>query len=99
MGLTRGVASWYGPGFDGRLTASRKRFDQWALTCAHRTLPFGTVVYATNPVTGIGVYLLVNDRGPYVRGRMFDLSAGAARALGITEDGVAELTFLVLKEP
>lgn len=75
------VASWYGEEFHGRLTASGERFDQNALTCAHRWLPFGTrlsVLYR-----GREVVVTVNDRGPFVAGRDLDLSRGAARALGL----------------
>ena len=78
----QGLASWYGAGFAGRPTASGERFEPEAMTAAHRTLPFGTrlLVRATN---GRAVVVRVNDRGPFRSGRIIDLSAGAARLLGL----------------
>ncbi|MCC6813007.1 MAG: septal ring lytic transglycosylase RlpA family protein [Rubrivivax sp.] len=81
--LQRGMASWYGPGFHGRLTASGERFDQNDLTAAHKTLPFGTRVLVHSPRTGKQVVVRINDRGPFVRGRVIDLSKAAARMLGL----------------
>lgn len=86
------VASWYGPGFHGRKTASGERFDQNAMTCAHKTLPFGTRVAVT--YKGRTVVCRVNDRGPYVRGRSIDLSKGVARALGMSGTGNVSLKVL-----
>jgi rare lipoprotein A len=86
-----GVASWYGKTHQGRLTANGERFDMRALTAAHRSLPFGTVVRVTNLDTGRTVRLRVNDRGPYVGGRILDLSVAAAAALGLKEDGLARV--------
>ena len=86
-----GTASWYGRWHQGRLTASGERFDARAFTAAHRSLPFGTILRVTNLATGEMVKVRVNDRGPYVRGRTLDLSAAAAKALGITKDGVARV--------
>lgn len=77
---SRVVASWYGPGFHGHKTASGERFNQYALTAAHRTLKFGTLVRVT--YKGRSVTVRINDRGPFVRGRSLDLSKGAARAIG-----------------
>lgn len=74
------VASWYGPGFHGKRTASGERFNQDALTCAHRTAAFGTRFRVTH--NGHSTICRVNDRGPYIRGRSLDLSAAAARAIG-----------------
>lgn len=85
------VASYYGKGFDGKRTASGEVFDQNELTAAHRTLPFGTRVRVRNPDNGKEVIVRINDRGPHRKGRDIDLSAGAARRLGITDDGVARL--------
>jgi rare lipoprotein A len=85
----RGVASWYGPGFHGRLTANGERFNTNSLTAAHRTLPFGTRVRVTNATTGRSVVVRINDRGPFTRGRVIDLSKAAARAIGVT--GVAQV--------
>jgi len=84
-GLTyTGIASWYGPGFHGKRTASGEVFDQDAMTCAHKTLPFGTRLRVTNPANGKSVVVVVNDRGPFVAGREIDLSRGAARAIGVS---------------
>jgi len=83
-----GAASWYGRWHAGRLTASGERFNPQAMTCAHRTLPLGSVVKVTDMSTGRSVSLEVNDRGPYVRGRILDLSEGAARELGVENRGV-----------
>jgi len=76
------TASWYGPGFHGRLTANGERFDQNALTAAHRSLPFGTRVRVTSTETGRSVVVRINDRGPFVRGRSIDLARAAARVIG-----------------
>lgn len=83
-----GRVSWYGPGFHGRRTANGEVFDTNELTMAHRTLPFGTEVRVTNLSNGRSVVLRVNDRGPYVRGRIADLSHAAATRLGFVDDGV-----------
>lgn len=91
-----GIASWYGPGFAGRLTANGERFDPSALTCAHRTLPFGTRLEVTNLENGRTVVVRVNDRGPYAHGRLIDLSAEAARRLGMRASGTARVRVTVL---
>ena len=83
-----GTASWYGPWHHGRRTANGERFDQNALTAAHPTLPLGTVVRVTNLQNGRTVKVRINDRGPYVRGRVIDLSKAAAAALGFKEQGL-----------
>ena len=85
--LQRGMASWYGPGFHGRLTANGERFDMNELTAAHKTLPFGTRVLVHNPRTGKEVVVRINDRGPFIKGRMLDLSKAAAKALGFKSRG------------
>lgn len=85
----QGVASWYGTFHQGKLTADGERFDQHALTAAHRSLPFDTVLRVTNLDNGRMVKVRVDDRGPYVKGRIIDLSAAAAAALGMRQDGVA----------
>ncbi len=92
----RGVASWYGDDFDGWLTASGEVYDMQALTAAHRTLPFGTVVRVTNAENGRQVRVRINDRGPYVNGRIIDLSYGAARQLGLVASGVAAVQLEVV---
>ena len=86
-GGLRWTASWYGPGFAGQRTASGEVFDPNALTCAHRTLPFGTRLQIRNPDTGRSVWVRVNDRGPYAGGRQLDLSQGAAEAIGLAGVG------------
>lgn len=80
----RGVASFYADKFNGKRTASGDIFDNSKLTCAHRTLPFGTKILVKNPATGSCCEVIVNDRGPYAHNRVVDLSRAAARKLGIT---------------
>jgi rare lipoprotein A len=86
-----GIASYYGKGFHGRRTASGQRFDQYAMTAAHRTLRFGTRVRVTNLRNGRDVVVTVNDRGPFVHGRIIDLSRAAASRLGMLRSGVARV--------
>ena len=86
-----GPASWYGPGFHGRQTANGERFDQDAMTMAHRSMKFGTCVRVTRVDTGDSVLVRVNDRGPYVPPRIADLSRGAAAELGMLQRGVADV--------
>jgi hypothetical protein len=83
-----GIASWYGKSNDGMVTANGEQFDMQAMTAAHRTLAFDTIVRVTNTVTGRMVKVRINDRGPYAKRRIIDLSAAAAAASGIHEDGV-----------
>lgn len=92
----QGMASWYGPGFHGRRTASGERFNAGGYTAAHRYLPFGTRVRVTNARTGRSVVVRINDRGPFSRGRVIDLSTGAARAIGVFQSGVAPVILEVL---
>lgn len=87
----RGVASWYGRAWRGRRTASGTPFDDRAMTAAHRWLPFETRARVTNLQNGRSVDVVVTDRGPYHKGRIIDLSAKAAEALGIKECGIAEV--------
>ncbi|MEB3313761.1 MAG: septal ring lytic transglycosylase RlpA family protein [Cyanobacteriota bacterium] len=91
-----GMASWYGPGFHGRRSASGEVFNQNALTAAHRTLPFGTRVRVTNRRTGQQVVVRINDRGPFSRGRIIDLSAAAAHQIGLRSAGVGQVEVEVL---
>ena len=86
-----GVASWYGPGFQGRKTASGARFNMNALTAAHRSLPFGTRVRVTHVKNGRSVVVTINDRGPFAGGRIIDLSKAAASKLGMLKQGVARV--------
>lgn len=92
----RGTASWYGPGFVGRTTASGETYDPSQLTAAHRTLPFGTRVRVTNQRSGSSVVVRINDRGPYAGGRIIDLSEAAARAIGMRGSGLAEVTLEIV---
>lgn len=93
---TVGSASWYGPGFNGRRTANGETFNQYALTAAHRTLPFGTRVMVTNLYTGRQVVVRINDRGPYSGNRVIDLSKGAAAEIGLISSGVGTVQIDVL---
>lgn len=86
-----GTASWYGAQFNGRPTASGERFDMNGLTAAHKTLPLPGLVEVTNLETGQSLVLRVNDRGPFVEGRIIDLSRGAAERLGILGQGVGQV--------
>ena len=86
--VIRGQASWYGPGFHGKKTASGEIFDQGRLTAAHKTLPLGTKAKVTNLENGHSVEVEINDRGPYVGNRVIDLSRAAANALGFVESGL-----------
>lgn len=93
-----GFASWYGPGFDGNASASGETFNQEAMTAAHRTLPFGTRVRVTNLDNGASVVVRINDRGPFVDDRVIDLSAGAARVVGLIQSGVAPVRLDVIDD-
>ncbi len=79
--VEEGIASWYGPKFHGRRTASGEIFDMYKLTAAHPWLPFGTVVRVTNLENGLSVVVRINDRGPFVKGRIIDLSYAAAKKI------------------
>lgn len=86
-----GGASWYGPGFNGKRTASGERFNQNAMTAAHKTLPLGSVVTVTDQRTGKSIRVTINDRGPYAKGRIIDLSKGAASKLGFQSRGTTKV--------
>lgn len=86
-----GMASWYGKNHHGKTTANGEPFDMNAMTAAHRSLPFGTVVRVTNLSSKRSVKVRINDRGPYSNGRIIDLSAQAARELGIADHGIARV--------
>lgn len=92
-----GWASWYGPGFHGNLSANGEVFNENDLTAAHKELPFGTMVRVTNLDNGRSVVVRINDRGPYVGDRIIDLSAGAARVLGMMDSGVAPIQLDILQ--
>jgi rare lipoprotein A len=89
--IENGTASWYGPGFHGKKTASGERYDQNDLTAAHKKLPLGSEATVTNVETGKSVEVEINDRGPYVPGRKIDLSKEAARQLGVINEGTAKV--------
>ncbi len=93
-----GLASWYGDQEQGRLTASGQRFDARKLTAAHRTLPLDTKVKVTNLENGKSVEVKVNDRGPYIPGRVLDLSTEAAKLLGMEKQGLALVRIEVLPD-
>lgn len=93
--LQRGRASWYGPRFQGRRTANGERYDMHAMTAAHRTLPFGTVVRVRSLRTGHEVEVRINDRGPYGHDYVIDVSRSAAQALGLLEPGDKDVLLLV----
>ena len=88
-----GVASYYK---SGKQTANGERFNPNGLTAAHRTLPFGTKVRVTSTRTGKSVVVRINDRGPFIPGRVIDLSLGAAKLVGMTTSGVAKVTYSLL---
>jgi rare lipoprotein A len=92
-----GVASYYGKKFHGRTTANGERFDMYEMTAAHRGLPLGTLVRVTNIKNGRCIQVRVNDRGPYIKGRVLDLSYGAARKLGMIHDGTTKVKIDVLE--
>lgn len=91
-----GVASWYGRAFHGRRTANGERFDMHALTAAHPTLPLSTRVRVTNLDNGRSIAVRVNDRGPFARGRIIDLSQAGARALGFEARGTARVRVTIV---
>lgn len=86
-----GLASYYGPGFHGRRTANGEIFNQYAQTAAHRELPFGTWLKVTNLNNDRSTCVRINDRGPYVSGRVLDVSQGVAARLGFVKQGVTEV--------
>lgn len=94
-----GIASWYGEPFHGRRTSSGEPYDMSQLTAAHLTLPFGTIVLVTDLETGKSVVVKINDCGPYVEGRIIDLSFAAAEKLGMVRKGLAKVGLKVLKYP
>ncbi len=93
----KGDASWYGPGFNGKPTASGETFNMNKLTAAHRKLPFGTQVRVTNLKNGKSVLVRINDRGPFKKGRVIDLSKKAAEAINLIHDGVAPVKIEIKK--
>jgi len=96
---TEGYASWYAGKFQGRLTANGETFDTNLMTAAHKTLPFGTIVEVTHIGSGRAVEVRINDRGPFVEGRVIDLSRAAAEALAMTAEGIAPVRLRIVAEP
>jgi len=94
--IVEGIASWYGPGFDGKKTASGEKFDQDALTAAHAYWAFGTRVKVTFPSTGKSVVVRINDRFPSHKGRAIDLSRAAAKAIGLIGPGTGVVRLEVI---
>jgi len=95
--VEKGKACWYGPGYEGRRTASGEVFNPGAFTAAHRKLPLNTVVRVTNLNNGREVKVRINDRGPFKGGRIIDLSEAAARELGMIREGVVPVRIEVLR--
>lgn len=94
--LDQGEASWYGPGFHGKQTANGETYNQNDLTAAHRTLPFDTRVRVLNMTNGKHVDVRINDRGPYARGRIIDLSKEAARKIDMLDSGIAPVRLILI---
>ncbi len=91
-----GIASWYGKPFHGRTTANGEKYNMYAMTAAHKTLPFNTTLRVTNIYTGRSIHVRINDRGPFIRGRVIDLSYTAASQLGIVKAGTARVRIQVI---
>ncbi len=92
-----GKATWYGPGLNGNKTASGEVFDMYGMTAAHKKLPFGTIVLVTNEANGKSVVVRITDRGPFVSGRIIDLSYGAAYLIDMIRAGVVETHIDIIK--
>lgn len=95
----RGIASWYGKEFHGRKTSNGETYDMYGLSAAHRTLPLGTLIEIVSVENRKSVVVKVNDRGPFIAGRILDLSYGAASALDMVQKGTAEVNFRVIQTP
>ena len=93
-----GVASWYGPNFHGKTTSNKEIYDMYDLTAAHNSLPFGTYVVVTNLNNGKSVTVRINDRGPFVKGRIIDLSYAAAKAVDMIDTGTAPVKLEILTD-
>lgn len=94
--VERGEASWYGPGFHGNKTANGERYDMHKLTAAHRTLPLGSIAVVRSLTSGRQVTVRINDRGPFARGRVLDLSLAGAKAIGMTGKGTDRIELQVV---
>ncbi len=96
--IQNGKASWYGPNFHGRLTANGEKYDMYSMTAAHRTLPFNTLVLVKNLDSGKSVTVRINDRGPFAKNRIIDLSKQAAREVEMIDSGTADVELYVAKK-
>ena len=97
--VQKGIASYYHDSLHGRKTASGQRYNKHRLSAAHKTLPLGTKIRVTDTKTGRSIVVRVNDRGPFVKGRVVDLSKAAAQELGIINRGIAKVDVKVLSRP
>lgn len=95
--IEEGVASWYGPKFHGKLTANGEKYDMYGLTAAHRTLPFNTLLRVENLKNGESVVVRVNDRGPFAKNRIIDLSKKAAQEIDMIGNGTAPVKLILLE--
>lgn len=95
--IEEGIASWYGPNFHGKLTANGEKYDMHGLTAAHRTLPFNTIVKVKNLDNGQSVKVRINDRGPFAKNRIIDLSRKAARKIGMLGPGTAHVELILMQ--
>ena len=93
----KGISSYYGPKFHGKLTANGEIFDMYGVTAAHKEFPFNTVTRVTNEKNGKSLIIRINDRGPYIDGRILDCSFGAAKKLGFVSDGTAQVKIQILE--
>ena len=95
--IYRGVSSYYGPNFHGKLTANGEVYDMYGLTAAHKEMPLNTVARVTNLANGKSLILRINDRGPYIDGRILDCSYGAAKKLEFINEGTANVEIKVIE--
>ena len=93
----KGISSYYGPKFHGKLTANGEIFDMYGITAAHKEIPFNTIVRVTNENNGKSQIIRINDRGPYIDGRILDCSFGAAKKLGFVKEGTAPVKIEVIE--
>ena len=99
IAVETGLASWYGPPYHNRRGSNGEIYDMHAMTAAHRTLPLGSIVRVTNIKTGTSAVVRITDRGPFVKGRIIDLSLAAAQKIGVWQPGIAEVRLDVLESP
>jgi len=97
--IFRGVSSWYGPDFHGKLTASGEVYNMYEYTAANKIMPFGTIIKVINLNNHKSVIVKINDRGPFMKGRILDLSYSAGKKIGLNKTGIAPVKIIVLKVP